>query len=106
MLMFALGNMFMRSPMINQVSENNIYSSVVSNADNINAIVSSTSQAQLYIGLIVMSGFVLFDTQNIMEKRRIGSTDCIKHSVELFIDLISLFRRILIILTQKVSEST
>lgn len=50
-----------------------------------------------------MSGFVLFDTQMIMEKRRAGSTDCIKHSMDLFFDLISMFRRLLIILTQKVS---
>lgn len=49
-----------------------------------------------------MSGFVLFDTQMIMEKRRAGSTDCIKHSMDLFFDLISMFRRLLIILTQKV----
>lgn len=59
-------------------------------------------QAHLYIGLVVMSGFVLFDTQMIMEKRRAGSTDCIKHSMDLFFDLISMFRRLLIILTQKV----
>lgn len=49
-----------------------------------------------------MAGFVLFDTQMIMEKRRAGSTDCIKHSMDLFFDLISMFRRLLIILTQKV----
>lgn len=51
-----------------------------------------------------MSGFVLFDTQMIMEKRRAGSTDCIKHSMDLFFDLISMFRRLLIILTQKVKR--
>lgn len=53
-----------------------------------------------------MSGFVLFDTQMIMEKRRAGSTDCIKHSMDLFFDLISMFRRLLIILTQKVNAKT
>jgi len=58
-------------------------------------------QAHLYIGLIVMAGFVLFDTQMIMEKRRAGSTDCIRHSMDLFFDLVSMFRRLLIILTQK-----
>lgn len=50
-----------------------------------------------------MAGFVLFDTQMIMEKRRNGSTDCIKHSMELFFDLVSMFRHLLIILTQKVT---
>lgn len=51
-----------------------------------------------------MCGFVLYDTQIIMEKRRMGSTDCIKHSLDLFFDLASIFRRLLIILSQKVSE--
>lgn len=50
-----------------------------------------------------MAGFVLFDTQMIMEKRRAGSTDCIRHSLDLFFDLVSMFRRLLIILTQKVN---
>lgn len=61
-------------------------------------------QAQLYIGLIVMAAFVLFDTQMIMERCRAGSTDCIRHSLDLFFDLVSMFRRLLIILTQKVSK--
>lgn len=50
-----------------------------------------------------MSGFVLYDTQAIMEKRRQGSRDCVKHSLDLFFDLATMFRRLLIILTQKVS---
>lgn len=58
-------------------------------------------QAHLYVGLVIMSGFVLFDTQLIMEKARAGSTDCIRHSMDLFFDLVSMFRRLLIILTQK-----
>lgn len=58
-------------------------------------------QAHLYIGLFVMSGFVLYDTQAIMEKRRVGSTDYIKHSLDLFFDLAAIFRRLLIILSQK-----
>lgn len=48
-----------------------------------------------------MAAFVLFDTQMIMEKRRAGSTDCVKHSLDLFIDLVSIFRRLLVILMQK-----
>lgn len=63
-------------------------------------------QAHLYIGLVVMSAFVLFDTQSIMEKRRNGNTDCVRHALDLFFDLISVFRRLLIILTQKVGGVT
>lgn len=59
-------------------------------------------QMHLYLGLITMCGFVLYDTQLIIEKRRMGSKDFVAHSLDLFIDFIGLFRRILIILTQKV----
>jgi len=58
-------------------------------------------QAHLYIGLFVMSAFILYDTQAIMEKRRLGNTDYVKHSLDLFFDLATVFRRLLIILTQK-----
>ncbi|KRT82619.1 hypothetical protein AMK59_4096, partial [Oryctes borbonicus] len=62
-------------------------------------------QLHLYLGLITMCGFVLYDTQLIIEKRRMGSKDFVAHSLDLFIDFIGLFRRILIILTQKEEES-
>lgn len=60
-------------------------------------------QSQLYLGLVAMCGFVLFDTQLIVEKRRAGSRDFVTHALDLFIDFIGIFRRLLVILTQKVS---
>ncbi|CAH1399224.1 unnamed protein product [Nezara viridula] len=54
-------------------------------------------QAHLYVGLVLMCAFVLYDTQLIMEKRRHGDKDFIAHSVDLFIDFIGIFRRLLII---------
>lgn len=59
-------------------------------------------QAHLYLGLVLMCGFVLYDTQMIIEKRRNGSKDFVAHSLDLFIDFIGIFRRLLVILTQKV----
>lgn len=59
-------------------------------------------QAHLYIGLLAMCGFVLYDTQLIIEKRRMGSKDFVTHSLDLFVDFIGIFRRLVIILTQKV----
>lgn len=59
------------------------------------------TQFHLYVGLAAMAGFVLFDTQMIIEKCRMGNKDCIQHSLDLFFDLISMFRKLLIILTQK-----
>ncbi|XP_055708091.1 bax inhibitor 1 [Phlebotomus papatasi] len=58
-------------------------------------------QSQLYIGLGVMSAFILYDTQAIMEKCRMGNKDFVAHSLDLFFDLASVFRRLLIILSQK-----
>lgn len=58
-------------------------------------------QGQMWFGLIIMCGFVLYDTQAIIEKRRLGNKDFITHSMDLFVDFISIFRRVLIILTQK-----
>lgn len=49
-----------------------------------------------------MCGFVLYDTQLIVEKRRRGDRDFVAHSVDLFIDLVGIFRRIVIILSEKV----
>nr|CAD7264307.1 unnamed protein product [Timema shepardi] len=58
-------------------------------------------QGYLYIGLALMCGFVLYDTQLIIEKRRNGDKDFVAHSVDLFVDLIGIFRRLVIILTQR-----
>ena len=58
-------------------------------------------QAELYIGLAIFCGFVIFDTQLIVEKRKAGDTDFIWHTLDLFIDFVELFRHLLIILNSK-----
>lgn len=63
-------------------------------------------QAHLYIGLFLMCGFVIYDTQLIIEKYHMGSKDFILHSLDLFVDFIGIFRYLLIILTQKVKPQT
>ncbi|XP_060599498.1 bax inhibitor 1-like [Ruditapes philippinarum] len=55
----------------------------------------------LYGGLVIFCGFVLYDTQLIIEKARRGDDDYIWQSVDLFIDFIQIFRRLLIILASK-----
>ncbi|XP_045620284.1 probable Bax inhibitor 1 [Procambarus clarkii] len=62
-------------------------------------------QVHLYIGLAVMCGFIVYDTQHILEKVRHGDKDYVMHSVELFIDFIGVFKRLLIILTDKEAQS-
>jgi FtsH-binding integral membrane protein len=52
----------------------------------------------LYGGLFVFALYVIYDTQLTIERRFSGDDDFIKHSLDLFMDLVSLFVRILIIL--------
>eukprot|EP00668_Euglena_longa_P040463 GGOE01053281.1.p2 GENE.GGOE01053281.1~~GGOE01053281.1.p2 ORF type:complete len:136 (-),score=36.26 GGOE01053281.1:195-602(-) len=54
---------------------------------------------QLYGGLLMFSAYVIYDTQVIVEKARtLTHPDYIRDSLELFIDFVALFVRILIIL--------
>lgn len=56
---------------------------------------------QLLLGLAVMSAFILYDTQMIMEKVRMGDKDYVWHSLTLFMDLASIFKHILVLLADK-----
>jgi len=58
-------------------------------------------QFHLYGGLLIFCGFILYDTQLIIEKKRNGDNDFIWHSVDLFLDFVNIFRRILLILSNK-----
>ncbi|NXO28703.1 BI1 inhibitor, partial [Cisticola juncidis] len=66
----------------------------------INAFVRSTwlFTANLYVALMIMCGFVLFDTQLIIEKAESGDKDYIWHCVDLFVDFVTMFRELLMIL--------
>uniref|UniRef100_H2ZGN4 Bax inhibitor 1 n=1 Tax=Ciona savignyi TaxID=51511 RepID=H2ZGN4_CIOSA len=55
-------------------------------------------QFGLYAGVAIFCGFVVYDTQLIVEKHNNGDNDYIWHSVDLFIDFINIFRRLVIIL--------
>jgi FtsH-binding integral membrane protein len=67
---------------------------------------SAMFNVELYGGLLLFVGYVLFDTQLIIERADKGDEDYIKHSLDLFMDFVSIFVRILIILSKNSSEKT
>lgn len=67
---------------------------------------STLFSIELYGGLLVFCGFVCYDTQLIVAKQQMGDNDAIWHSVDLFIDFVALFKRILIILAKNKSEES
>ncbi|XP_043264424.1 probable Bax inhibitor 1 [Colletes gigas] len=58
-------------------------------------------EIDLYAVLFLVCGFVIYDTQLIIEKFHAGSKDFVLHSFDLFIDFLTIFRQLLIILTKK-----
>jgi len=62
---------------------------------------STIAYFQILIGLLLMSGFVLYDTHLIIEKHRMGDRDYVWHALTLFMDLASIFKHILVLLADK-----
>lgn len=54
----------------------------------------------VYGGLIVFSGFIIFDTQLIVEKAENGHKDFITDALQLFLDFVNIFIRLVLILSK------
>ncbi|XP_073283574.1 bax inhibitor 1-like [Primulina huaijiensis] len=59
---------------------------------------------ELYFGLLVFVGYIVVDTQDIIEKAHFGDLDYVKHTLTLFTDFVAVFVRILIIMLKNASE--
>ncbi|OIS99701.1 PREDICTED: bax inhibitor 1-like [Nicotiana attenuata] len=59
---------------------------------------------ELYLGLLVFVGYIVFDTQEIIERAHLGDLDYVKHALTLFTDFVAVFVRILIIMLKNASE--
>lgn len=55
-------------------------------------------ELELYAGVLIFSAYILFDTQLIVEKASAGEMDHIRHALDLLVDLLALFVRILLII--------
>jgi len=55
----------------------------------------------MWLSLGLFCGFVMWDTQVIILKKRRGDSDYIAHSLDLFIDFAQIFRSVLVLLMQK-----
>ncbi len=56
--------------------------------------------ASLYGGLLLFCGYVVYDTQVIMQDFEEGREDIVQHAMGLFLDFVSIFIRILTILSK------
>ncbi|CAO2837868.1 unnamed protein product [Amaranthus hypochondriacus] len=65
---------------------------------------ASLFKFELYFGLLVFLGYIVFDTQEIIEKAHFGDLDYVKHALTLFTDFVAVFVRILIIMLKNSME--
>ena len=55
---------------------------------------------QVYFGLLIFLGYVVYDTQDIIERAHHGDMDYIKHALILFTDFVAVLVRILVIMVR------
>lgn len=59
---------------------------------------------EVYFGLLVFVGYIVVDTQDIIEKAHFGDLDYVKHALTLFTDFVAVFVRILVIMLKNASD--
>ncbi|CAN6202882.1 unnamed protein product [Urochloa humidicola] len=67
---------------------------------------STTFTFELYFGLLVFLGYMVFDTQEIIERAHHGDMDYIKHALTLFTDFVAVLVRVLVIMLKNAQEKS
>ncbi|CAN6192279.1 unnamed protein product [Urochloa humidicola] len=66
----------------------------------------TTFTFELYFGLLVFLGYMVFDTQEIIERAHHGDMDYIKHALTLFTDFVAVLVRVLVIMMKNAQEKS
>ncbi|CAL5040674.1 unnamed protein product [Urochloa decumbens] len=66
----------------------------------------TTFTFELYFGLLVFMGYMVFDTQEIIERAHHGDMDYIKHALTLFTDFVAVLVRVLVIMLKNAREKS
>ncbi|GMJ11011.1 ARABIDOPSIS BAX INHIBITOR 1, BAX inhibitor 1 [Hibiscus trionum] len=61
---------------------------------------------EIYLGLLVFVGYMIVDTQEIIERAHLGDLDYVKHALTLFTDFVAVFVRILVIMLKNSAEKS
>ncbi|GKV10794.1 hypothetical protein SLEP1_g22107 [Rubroshorea leprosula] len=59
---------------------------------------------EMYFGLLLFVGYIVVDTQEMIERAHFGDKDYVKHALLLFTDFVAVFVRILIIMLKSSME--
>ncbi|MBA0652106.1 hypothetical protein Goklo_019387 [Gossypium klotzschianum] len=70
------------------------------------ALIWCVRASLIYLGLLVFVGYMIVDTQDIIEKAHLGDLDYVKHALTLFTDFVAVFVRILIIMLKNSAEKS
>lgn len=67
---------------------------------------TATFMFELYFGLLVFLGYMVLDTQEIIERAHQGDMDYIKHALTLFTDFVAVLVRVLVIMLKNASQKS